>query len=58
MVKTFSQFITEARRWNEVQLTLSKDYSRDYGDFYFEEGCHDNTTPHNQKQTTQLFVKW
>ena len=38
MVKTFSQFITEARRWNEVQLTLSKDYSRDYGDFYFEEG--------------------
>jgi len=38
MVKTFSQFITEARRWNEVQLTLSNDYGRDYGDFYFEEG--------------------
>jgi len=38
MVKTFSQFITEARRWNEVLTTLSRDYGRDYGDFYFEEG--------------------
>ena len=43
MVKTFSQFITEARRWNEVQLTLSKDYSRDYGDFYFEEGIPEHS---------------
>jgi hypothetical protein len=38
MIKTFSQFITEARRWTEFQPTLSRDYGRDFQDFYFEEG--------------------
>lgn len=38
MIKTFTQFITEARRWQEPDLSLARDYGRDYQDFYFEEG--------------------
>ena len=41
MIKTFSQFITEARRWVDIELSLSRDYGRDFTDFYFEEGITD-----------------
>lgn len=38
MIKTFTQFITEIRRWQEQDMSLARDYGRDYQDFYFEEG--------------------